>query len=131
MSRVVITLPWPDKALSPNARCHWRAKAAAAKAYRKACWAITLRSGFKVDWEGEAHLWITFYPPDKRARDDDNLIASFKSGRDGVADALGIDDKRFRSCPWVSDKVRKGGCVEVVITPGPDYEPVGEQSRTQ
>lgn len=120
MSRIVITFPWPDKALSPNARGHWSKKSRAAKSYRKACWAITKQSGVKVDWEGEAHLWLTFYPPDRRARDDDNLIASYKSGRDGMAEALGIDDKRFRLHPWVSDVVRIGGCVEVVITRGPE-----------
>lgn len=120
MSRFVITLPWPSSALSPNARGHWSKKAKAAKAYRQACWAITKQSGFDVDWAGDAYLWLTFIPPDRRARDDDNLVAAFKSGRDGVADALGIDDKRFRLRPWLSDKTRPGGCVELVITMGPE-----------
>ena len=120
--RQAFWFPWPPKALSPNARGHWSKKSAAAKAYRKACWALTLQSGFRVDWEGEAHLWLTFFPPDRRARDDDNLIASFKSGRDGMAEALGIDDKRFRLHPWVSTTVRPGGCVEAVITRGPEVE---------
>lgn len=35
---------------------------------------------------------------------------------------LGIDDKRFRIHPWVSDVVRVGGCVEVSITSGPEGE---------
>lgn len=119
MSRNPIVLPWPDRALSPNSRGHWSKKSRAAKAYRKACWAIAKQSGVAVDWEGEVALWLTFFPPDRRHRDDDNLIASFKSGRDGLADALGIDDKRFRLYPWVSDQVRSGGCVEAVITKGP------------
>ena len=124
MSRIVITLPWPSPLLSPNARVHWSKKSRAAKAHRKASHVLTKMSGAVIDWEGEAHLWITFYPPDRRARDDDNLIASFKSSRDGIADALGIDDKRFRTHPWVSDVVRKGGCVEVVITKGPELTTV-------
>ena len=116
----MINFPWPSKDLSPNSRGHWSKKAKAAKAYRKACWSIAKQSGIKVDWDGEVYLWLTFFPPDRRARDDDNLIASFKAGRDGLAEAMGIDDKRFRLRPWVSDKVRKCGCVEAVMTMGPE-----------
>ena len=64
------------------------------------------------------HLWITFYAPDKRHRDDDNLVAQFKNGRDGVADALGINDKRFRIHPWLSTDVVKNGSVKVRFTAG-------------
>jgi hypothetical protein len=38
---------------------------------------------------------ITAYPPDRRERDDDNVKASLKGHRDGIAQALGIDDSRF------------------------------------
>lgn len=81
-----------------------------------------MQSGIQIDWEGIAHLWMTFYPPDKRHRDDDNLIASFKSGRDGMAEAIGIDDKRFRLHPFVSDVTKPGGTVEVTITQGGDLK---------
>lgn len=45
------------------------------------------------------------------------MIAAFKSGRDGIADALGIDDRRFVCHPYVKDQV--GGMVKVRITAGP------------
>jgi len=113
-----ITLGWPPKELSPNARTHWRKKAPITKAYKEACWALTKEAGIVApETEGRLHLWITFYPPDRRHRDDDNMIASFKAGRDGLALALGIDDKRFICHPFVSDQT--GGMVKVVITPGP------------
>lgn len=115
--KLEITFPWPPKDLSPNARIHWARKAKAAKSYKTACWALTLAAGVSIDWDGEVHLWLTFLPPDRRSRDDDNLIASFKNGRDGLAQALGIDDKRFRLHPWVSDQV--GGKVVAVLTKGP------------
>lgn len=35
---------------------------------------------------------LTFYLPDARSRDDDNLAAACKAYRDGIADALQIDD---------------------------------------
>lgn len=120
MTRLVIELPWPSRDLSPNARVHWARKSKAAKKYRADCHLLAKAAGVRITWDGPAHLWITFYPPDRRPRDDDNLIASFKSGRDGIADALGVDDKRFRIHPWVSDQVRKGGAFEVVITNGPE-----------
>lgn len=46
------------------------------------------------------------------------MIASFKNGRDGLAQALGVDDKRFRIHPYVSDQV--GGMVKIRLSPGPD-----------
>lgn len=68
----------------------------------------------KVDWPGTIHVWLTFVPPDRRKRDDDNMIAAFKPGRDGMADALGVDDSRFRLHIEVADRV--GGMVEVRLT---------------
>ena len=115
-----VTLPWPPKELNPNQRTHWAKKAKAAKAYRHACCVLALEAGAYVntiDWEGDIHVWIDFYAPDKRHRDDDNLIAAFKSGRDGLADALGVNDRRFRIHPYVKDGI--GGMVKVRITPGP------------
>jgi crossover junction endodeoxyribonuclease RusA len=79
---------------------------------------LTKQSGMKVDWEGDIHVWMDFYPPDRRNRDDDNLIAAFKSGRDGVADALGVNDKRFRIHPYVKSEV--GGMVKLRFTKGPE-----------
>ncbi len=111
-----ITLPWPPMDLSPNARVHWSKKSKAAKAYRKACWALVKESGITAPKDGPIHLWLDFYAPDKRKRDDDNLIASFKAGRDGIADALGVDDNRFICHPLVREEI--GGMVKFCITEG-------------
>ncbi len=50
------------------------------------------------------------------AGDDDNVIAAFKAGRDGLADALRIDDSRFRLHPYLQTKT--GGFVLVKMTKG-------------
>jgi len=42
------------------------------------------------------------------------MIAAFKSGRDGLAEAIGVDDSRFRLHIEVADRV--GGMVEVRLT---------------
>jgi crossover junction endodeoxyribonuclease RusA len=115
----MIVLPFPPFALNPNKRQHWSVTAKAKKLYREACYILTKQSGAKVDWDGDVHAWIDFYPPDRRARDDDNMIAAFKAGRDGMADALGIDDKRIRIHPYVKNEV--GGMVKIKLTKGEEH----------
>jgi len=113
-----LTLPWPPKQLSPNARLHWSVVAKVKKAYRMACFTQAINAGMRsIPWDGDVHLWIDIYPPDRRARDDDNVVASFKSGRDGLADALGVNDKRFRIHPYMKSEI--GGYIKVRFTPGP------------
>ncbi len=46
--------------------------------------------------EGEIRLTITFVMPDKRLRDTDNCLAAAKAGLDGMADALGVNDRQFQ-----------------------------------
>jgi crossover junction endodeoxyribonuclease RusA len=114
-----LTYPWPDKALSPNARLHWSKVSKHKKAQRKAAYVLTLATGIRsIAWEGDIHLWIDFYPPDRRARDQDNMLASCKGLLDGLADALGVDDKRFRLHPFVKSEI--GGMVKIRLSPGPD-----------
>lgn len=91
-----VVLPWPPKELSPNSVLHWAKKSKKKKEYRTACWALTLEAKLKASKGDEKiDLEITFCPPDKRHRDADNMIASIKSGLDGVADALNVNDRRF------------------------------------
>lgn len=109
-----LTLPWPPAACSPNARVHWAKKSNAAKAYRYACFLLARQAGMQAP-KGDALLLIEFVPPDRRRRDDDNLLAMFKAGRDGLADALGIDDNVFATQIRVSKEATKGGAVLVRI----------------
>jgi crossover junction endodeoxyribonuclease RusA len=103
---------------------HWAKKSAIAKQYKQACWALTKEACLVVPDGDRIALWLDFYPPDRRARDDDNIIAAFKHGRDGVALALGIDDKRFRTFPYVQDKI--GGFVRVRLTNIPEHVDTGK-----
>lgn len=107
-----LILPWPPAVCSPNARAHWSKKSKAAKAYRSQCYLECWQAKLKIP-EGQMILLLEFVPPDKRRRDDDNLIAMFKAGRDGLADALGIDDNLFATQVRVSKETTKGGAVRV------------------
>ena len=92
---ITLTLPWPPKELSPNARLHWRVVAKAKKAYRAACGWTAKEQGARRIEVAALNVKATFFPPDRRAYDQDNLIARMKAGFDGVADVLGVDDKHW------------------------------------
>ncbi len=118
---IEIVYPWPAKELNPNCRKHWTVKSKAAAAYRATGSVLTrveLFPFFPDFGDGQIHLWIKFFPPDKRARDEDNLSSSLKSLKDGIADALGVNDRRFQSHPLLMDKVIKGGEVRIRFTAG-------------
>lgn len=117
-----ITLPFPDKRLSPNAkrRKHWRTYQPVANAARDLGWALTLeavppaaRQAIAAS-EGKIAMTITFVPPDRRRRDDDGMIGAFKHARDGIAKALGVDDSRFRPNYQFAEPA-KPGRVEVSL----------------
>lgn len=94
--RNIVTFPWPPKELSPNSVIHWSKKSKKKKEYRTACWALALEAKLEAPkGEEKFPIEITFYPPDKRHRDADNMVASIKAGLDGLADALKVNDKRF------------------------------------
>lgn len=86
---VKLELPWPPAILNPNNRAHWHPKGNATRQYRAYCKAIASK------FPASKKFTITFLPPDNRKRDRDNLIASFKSGQDGLADAWKMDDNQF------------------------------------
>lgn len=98
-----IEVAWPPSVLAPNARAHWRIAAPARTKYRDECAMIARasRSEFvRLCGASQTYaLALRFVPATKRRRDDDNLVAAFKAGRDGIAVALGIDDSRFVLMP--------------------------------
>jgi crossover junction endodeoxyribonuclease RusA len=115
-----ITLPWPPKELSPNARVHFQRKASFAKTYREyAYWTAKMDMALAKavqGIEGEVLVRIDFHPPDARKRDLDNMLASVKSGLDGMADAIEINDSRFALHLYRQDPVPNG---KVVVSIAP------------
>lgn len=91
--------------------------ARAKKKYRQDCaWAtIQQRQSQGDKLNGKLRVELTFYAPNRRTYDRDNLLARMKAGLDGMADGLRIDDKRFDTIAVrVADKI--GGYVYVRIT---------------
>jgi crossover junction endodeoxyribonuclease RusA len=114
----LIRLPWPNRELFPNFKRshHWRTYRHLEKSYRETCWKLTLvQTGASPSGiPNPLPMSITFHPPDRRKRDDDGIIGAFKNGRDGIADALGVDDAIFKPTYEIGDVVR-GGCVMVHV----------------
>ena len=58
--------------------------------------------------DGKITLSIIFHAKTRRAYDLDNALASIKSGLDGVADALGVDDSRWALRIEKGEPVQRG-----------------------
>lgn len=112
-----LRLIWPPAVLHPNARPHWAARARAAKQYRMYAKAVARTAGIQA-FDGDVAVRLNFFPPDKRKRDRDGLQSSMKNALDGIADALGVDDSRFRPFSDICEKDPAGlGFVEIHLEP--------------
>lgn len=120
---LVICLPIPDKDISPNARrgqSKWAAmkKARKIRAHRTAAYAATLDAvvlhlgGFCPNVAGYS---LVHYFRTKAFRDDDNADGACKAYRDGIADALNINDRDLRKTK-LSLQGKDAMCPRVEIT---------------
>lgn len=88
-----------------NKRGHWARRAERTKQARGLAQTM-LRAHAPAQWDGSPlAVILTRIAPCKL--DDDNLRASLKATRDGVADWLGIDDRDAR-VRWLYDQERAG-----------------------
>ena len=136
---IEVVLGWPPSDLSPNKRLHWAKLATAKKQYRQKCNSVAKEQlkKFKKITENIPErlvLEMTFIPPDKRSYDRDNLVARMKSGIDGLADALKINDKRFNTVISTMDQDYLGGFVRIRILQEIPYgkkskEPISQDTR--
>tara|TARA_R110000868_G_scaffold406516_1_gene687006 strand:- start:1554 stop:1964 length:411 start_codon:yes stop_codon:yes gene_type:complete len=121
----MIKMPWPDKSMHPNSRKHRLAVAPIRKKYRSDCaWiAREAKAYFPHMRDLGLHLRITFHPPDRRVRDIDGMLSAIKSGLDGIADVIGVDDSRW-DLTLIRGPVVKGGCVVVEVVEDRKYVPL-------
>lgn len=114
VDRLTITLPWPDKDLFPNERAgkHWTStQAKKVRARQEGYLAAKQALGTNtVSFSGRTPIKFMFGMPDRRNRDSDGLHGSVKHYVDGIAKALGVDDKIFRPATVDDclDKEKKG-----------------------
>jgi len=111
---IEIILPWPDRALSPNAsKRHWRSKQAAKVAARDEGFTIASQAQGIIVPCGPLQLNIVFHPPNCIKRDIDNCFSSLKAHIDGICLAFMIDDAQFRRVVLEWGDVVEGGRVIV------------------
>lgn len=103
---MIILLPWPSPALSPNAGSpgKWRRKSTAANIYKWQC-AEALQKQELQNWSGrKPHVLVIFFPPPRAdGYDIDNALARLKQGLDVVAQKIKCDDKH-----WFSMEQKRG-----------------------
>lgn len=113
---MIAELPWPPRILSPNGRGHHMAVYKAKKAAKRAGGNAVLAAGRPRFAQGAPlSVTITFHPPTRAVPDEDNAIASLKAYLDGIAAALGVDDRMFRLQRPIMAAPVKGGRVLVAI----------------
>ena len=113
----------PARVLSPNARTHWATKARAVSRYREAArlsTAATIDVDERNALHGSTSIGYTVRVAWERGRrgslDEDNVLASCKAALDGVADALGIDDRRFHVRGVEIDRQSRAGVTVITLT---------------
>jgi hypothetical protein len=104
-----ITLDIPVRTVSEANRAsseHWRMRHKRAKHQRRtAAWVTRVPAHGLLDRGMRLEVRLTRISP--RPLDDDNLASSMKHVRDGVADALGINDRDPR-VTWTYGQERRG-----------------------
>lgn len=118
-SSVIITVAWPPPVLFPNEkrRTHWAVVLKAKQQYRDASfWLAKTAFGRAKKFAAPPHIQVAFFPPDARSRDDDGMIGAFKHARDGIAAAIGFDDRTWRPTYSFHAPHRPDGKIVVVLT---------------
>lgn len=119
---LTVVVPWPPKALWPNRRPFWAAKARALAIAKEqandaaivAAWDQG-QSAETIDLtRAEIPVTYTFYPPANRRYDLDGALSACKGYQDGLALAMGIDDVKFVPTPRRGERV-PGGQVVIEI----------------
>lgn len=115
---LIIRLPFPPSSLFPNRKNgkHWATVEGAKSMAREGATdaAKQAASAFSDDGKDIA-MSIVFVAPDGHHRDLDNCLAAAKPQIDGIADALGVNDKRFRPILLNYVKGDKPGAMLVAV----------------
>ena len=112
-----LTLAWPHKYLWPNSRIDRRKATPQRQGARLEGFAKARAECGPKGLSGPIHVHMEFCPPDQRKRDTDNMFAACKAHRDGIADAIKVDDSKWTLSMSRGDVVA-GGAVHVTVAAG-------------
>lgn len=116
-----ITLPFPPAALSGHANGNNRwGKIALTRQWRVLAYRATQAAGVAAMPDvGDIHIDFLFTPPDRRG-DRTNYPSRLKPMIDGIADALGVNDRRFLPSYQFAEPCKPGS---VTVTIGDISDP--------
>lgn len=100
---IAVTLPIRAVSVA-NMREHWAKRASRTKQHRLLAWAELRAVKAHAAFLGRVEVVLTRIAP--RPLDGDNLAASMKGVRDGVADWLGVDDRESPYLGWAYKQER-------------------------
>jgi crossover junction endodeoxyribonuclease RusA len=110
--------------VAPNIRECWQARAARARKQREtACLRVANAIYAATGGSGKipaGPLVVRLCREGPRRVDDDNLAGAFKAVRDGVADALGVDDGDTNAVRWEYRQDKARACAVSVEIRGAD-----------
>jgi crossover junction endodeoxyribonuclease RusA len=122
-----LEVSFPPRILNPNKSkgLHWGKTSGAKKTYKnEVFWATkeaVQRGWIVIPDTPKIGVHLIFIPPIEPGPvwDDDNCEAAFKSGRDGLALALGRDDRQFEATKKIlpRDPAYRLGKVRIELTP--------------
>ena len=68
----------------------------------------TIPPEIRSRWRGSTMVHLEFCPKIRRCRDLDNLVSSSKALLDGLADALGTNDRYFKLSQEINETAKTG-----------------------
>ena len=115
---MIIVLPFPPSALAGHNNGTWRKRDKVVATYRAEAFHLTrdaLRKQGFTKTDGDIAISIRFIPTNERG-DRVNYPIRIKCQLDGIAEALGVNDKQFLPS-YIFEPACKPGRVEVILSP--------------
>ncbi len=78
---------------------------------------LALEAKLRAPAEGDIIIHLTLHPPVRRRHDRDNGLSRCKALLDGIADALRVNDSRFKPTAEFGAPVEGGSVVLEIIEP--------------
>jgi crossover junction endodeoxyribonuclease RusA len=114
LSDCSFSLPFPDSMLSGHHDVSWRKLRPVKKSHRELAWAKAKNAKLAIPAFGDVPVHFHFVPPN-RLGDRTNYPNRIKPYIDGIADALGINDRRFLPSYSFGEPSANNARVEVTI----------------
>ena len=118
MTSITFTIPLPPHEVRNNARCHYRAKAAKIKFYRRlTMYAAREAAGWKKPMWLKASAKVVAYFPTVQHMDPTNLLDALKGPFDGLEDAgIIVNDRELWPERPVIHTKQTNPRIEITIT---------------